>query len=363
MSTHEVKIIKIDSIFPHTNSDNLEIIKIWGYQVVVRRNQFPVGSLAAYIESDYTVPLDRDEFKFLDDGKGKPRQRITMRRFRGEASYGLLIRAPEGSVEGDNVLELLGVERWEPAPAGGRHGGSAGFLSGMCDTGPNIPAATYDLEPYKRFHKFFEPGEEVIYTAKVHGCNGRYAFADGRMHYGSRTTWKKIPGEFIKNITYMDKEAGVEVTKDVLAPENAWFSAAQQNPWIEAWCRAHEGCVLYGEVYGPNIQGAQFCYGKNQGEYGFAAFDILDHGSWVNNVEMFDNPSYSNGIEETVLVLYRGPHNQDLIYKLAEEQENQERYPGQKVREGVVIKPVSERRMSHGERCALKHVSDRYLCL
>lgn len=165
MSTHEVKVVKIDAIFPHTNSDNLEIVQIWGYQVVVRRNQFPVGSLAAYIESDYTVPLGRNEFKFLDDGKGKSRQRITMRRFRGEPSYGLLVPAPEGSVEGDNVMELLGVERYEPpAPKNSK------MLTGIQVTGPDIPVPHYDLESFKKYHKLFNEGERVILTEKIHGC-------------------------------------------------------------------------------------------------------------------------------------------------------------------------------------------------
>ena len=355
MSTHEVKVVKIDAIFPHTNSDNLEIVQIWGYQVVVRRNQFPVGSLAAYIESDYTVPLDRNEFKFLDDGKGKPRLRITMRRFRGEPSYGLLIPAPQGSVEGDNVMEQLGVERYEPpAPKGSK------MLTGIQASGPDIPVPTYDLENFRKFHKLFNEGERVILTEKIHGTNARYVYHDGMMHCGSRTTWKMKPGTHVKDVTWID-ENGVEVTKTITAPECVWWTALEQNPWIEEWCRNHPSMAIYGEVYGPSIQGSDFHYGKSQGQYGFAAFDILDHGRWVDNAELFDNPIYSNGLLETVRVVYRGPLDVVALEKLAEEDSS---YPKQKIREGIVVKLEYEERFDsrHG-RVALKYVSDRYLCM
>lgn len=355
MSTHEVKVVRIESIQPHTNSDNLEIVQIWGYQVVVRRNQFSVGSLAAYIESDYTVPLDRNEFKFLDDGKGKEWQRITMRRFRGEPSYGLLIPAPQGSVEGDNVMELLGVERYEPpAPKG------SGMLTGIQVSGPDIPVPVYDLESFKKLNKLFLEGEAVILSEKLHGTNARYVFHDGEMFCGSRTTWKMKPGTHVKDVTWTD-ENGVELVKSITAPECVWWTALAQNPWIEEWCKNHPGMAIYGEVYGPSVQGSDFHYGKAQGQYGFAAFDVLDHGRWVDNAELFDNPVYADGLLETVRVLYRGPLDVVALETIAEQDSV---YPKQKIREGVVVKlERNERFDSRHGRVALKYVSDRYLCM
>lgn len=361
MSTHEVKVVRIEEILPHSNADSLEITNVWGYQCVIRKGAHKVGDLVAYIEPDYTVPLDRNEFRFLDDGKGKPRQRITMRKFRGEPSYGLLIPAPPGSQEGDNVLELLGVERYEPSMGNGRNGsGPTNFLSGMQASGPDLPAPVYDLENFKKYHRLFNEGERVILTEKVHGTNARFVFDGETMHCGSRTTWKMKPGTFIKDVSYID-EAGVEVNKTLTAPESAWWHALNQNPWIEAWCRNHPKMVLYGEVYGPNVQGKDFAYGKKDGQYGFAVFDVLDHGRWVDNGTVFDDKSYSDGMEETVKVLYRGPLDRALLEKLAEEDSA---YPNQKVREGCVVKlETAERNDPRHGRVALKFVSDNYLLL
>jgi RNA ligase (TIGR02306 family) len=355
MSTHEVKVVRIESILPHPNADALELTNVWGYQCVIRKGEHKVGDLMVFIEPDYTVPLDRNEFKFLDDGKGKSRQRITMRRFRGEPSYGLLIPAPEGSVEGDNLMEQLGVERYEPpAPKG------SGMLTGIQASGPSIAIPAYDLENFRKFHRMFHEGERVILTEKIHGTNGRYLYMDGEMHCGSRTTWKMKPGTHVKDVTWTD-ENGVETTKTIIAPECVWWTALAQNPWIEEWCRNHPGLAIYGEVYGPSIQGSDFHYGKNQGQYGFAAFDVLDHGRWIDNAELFDNPIYSDGLLETVRVLYRGPLDNATLEKLAEEDSC---YPNQKVREGVVVKlERKERFNSKYGRVALKYVSDRYLCM
>lgn len=357
MSTHEVKVIRIENIRPHSNADSLEITDIWGYQCVIRKGVHQVGDLLAFIEPDYKVKLTRPEFAFLDTGKGKEWERITMRKFRGERSYGLLVPAPAGSQEGDNVMELLEVERYEP-PTHGHGFGPTGFLSGMCDTGPEVPAPTYDLENHKKFHKYFTLNEEIILSEKIHGSNARYCFHNEKMHCGSRTTWKKPPGQFIKHVTYKDQETGDEVEKDVFTPESAWWHALAQNPWIEDWCRAHPGMVLYGEVYGPHVQGQQFKYGKADGQYGFAVFDVLDHGQWVDNSELFDNPTYSDGMVETVKVLYRGGYDPVMIERMAEEPSV---YPNQKIREGLVIKPVKERSEHGVGRMALKHVADQYL--
>lgn len=351
MSKHEVKVIRIESIHPHPDADSLELTNVWDYQCVIRKGAHKVGDLMAFVEPDYKVDVTRPEFVFLDEGKGKQFQRITMRKFRGERSYGLLVKAPEGSAEGDNVMELLGVERWEPPPQKG-----SGMLSGLQAKGPDIHVPVYDLENFRKFHRLFHEGERVIFTEKIHGTNSRYVFSEGEMHCGSRTTWKMKPGTHIKDIMYVENESN-----NITAPESVWWSALDQNPWVEAWCRNHPNMVLFGEVYGPNVQGVQFAYGKQQGQYGFAAFDVLSAGRWVDNNELLDNPEYSDGLEETAPVLYRGALDREMLENLAEEDSV---FSGQKVREGIVVKLEVGERFNHKYgRVALKFVSDRYLCM
>lgn len=249
MSTHEVKVIRIEEIRPHSNADSLELTNVFGYQCVIRKGAHKVGDLMAFIEPDTLVDITRNEFKFLDEGKGKQWQRITMKKLRGERSYGLLIPAPAGSQEGDNVFEQLGVQHYEPQ-LGGRNGsGPSNFQTGIQASGPKFTVPAYDLENFRRLPNLFHEGERVILTVKIHGTNARYVFDGETMHCGSRTTWKMKPGTHVKNVTYTD-ETGAEVIKTILAPECAWWSALEQNPWIETWCLAHPNMSLYGEVYG-----------------------------------------------------------------------------------------------------------------
>jgi ATP-dependent RNA circularization protein (DNA/RNA ligase family) len=138
---------------------------------------------------------------------------------------------------------------------------------------------------------------------------------------------------------------------------NAWHIALEQNPWIEKWCKENPDHVVYGEIFGPQVQGRNFHYGKKENEIGFLTFDVLENGKWVDNKELFDNPKYS-GLEKVPL-LYRGKYDLKIIEKLAEEKENYNN--AGHVREGVVVKPVIEKHDTRLGRVALKYVSNQYL--
>jgi hypothetical protein len=66
-------------------------------------------ALGAYIQPDSVVDTTRPELALL----AQP-ERIKVRRLRGVVSMGLLIAAPEGAQEGDDVAAQLGVTRYEP---------------------------------------------------------------------------------------------------------------------------------------------------------------------------------------------------------------------------------------------------------
>jgi RNA ligase (TIGR02306 family) len=57
-------IQKIDEISPHINADNLEIAKILGYNVVVKKKEYRKGDTIIYCECDSIMPK-RAEFEFL----------------------------------------------------------------------------------------------------------------------------------------------------------------------------------------------------------------------------------------------------------------------------------------------------------
>ncbi len=326
MSTHAVNIIEVAEVRPHPNAERLEIIPVGGWQAVVKKGQFAPGQRAVYIEPDYTVPTDRPEFSFLAK-LGRDRHRLKAVRLRGELSYGLLIPVPSeisGAVVGANVMQELGVLRWEPD-----------VKLTMADElpqdqWPQTYAPKFDVESYEKFPHVIADGERVVVTEKVHGANARYVVVDGVFYQGSRQRWV-IPG------------AG-----------HIWARAATHNPAIEAWCRSNPGVVLYGEVYG-NVQ--SLTYGLGKGEVRFIAFAAVDQGRWLDQGDLFDNLAMS--MVPHCPVLYRGEFSHDVIKNIAERDSVVAASAGHMM-EGVVAVPERERFHSSIGRVVVKHISNRY---
>lgn len=315
MSTHRVEVVRVGKVEPHPNADRLGLVRVWGYTAIVRLGDFKEGDLAAYVEPDYVVPKD-ERFAFVGENR-----RIRARRLRGVWSQGLLIPAPEGAAEGDDVMAELGVERYEP-PAHLATGGDAEAPH------PSLAGLhKYDIESFRRYPHVLELAEDVIVTEKIHGANARYAWRDGRMWCGSRTQWKRQDDRCV------------------------WWRALQATPEIERWCRERPDAVLYGEVYG---QVQDLKYGVGKGEVRFAAFDALRGDQWAPMSSLV-----ADGVP-TVPLVYAG--QLPSVERLEEMSRADSRVVGAKhCAEGIVIKPATERTHPDLGRVALKIVSDRYL--
>lgn len=341
MSTHAIPVVRLEAVAAHPNADRLDIATIGGYTSVVARGEYRAGDLCVFVPPDYVVPVERPEFAFLASRAGdKPVYRIRAMKLRGVRSFGLVIPVPAGDWrEGDDLMEHLGVVRYEPAEP---MGGGPVFT----EEGPALAVVHYDLENLQGFPRVFQAGEPVIVTGKIHGQGGRFVWHEGRMYCGSRRQWRLPEGSAV---TLPD---GTTAT----APAHSWSRCLEQNPWITAWCQAHPDAILYGEVYGPGVQGGRFHYGKGAGQYGFAVFDVMRGGRFVDNADLVDAPEY-DGLER-VEVLYRGPFDFEALAALAELDET---YNGcDHLREGVVVKPERERTDLEVGRAALKYVSVRY---
>lgn len=363
MSTHSVDVLKVTYVEPHPNADALEIIKAYEYDCIVRKGQFKIGDLFAFIEPDNVIDTKRPEFEFLAikanaDGK----LRIRTMRLRGFRSYGLVIPAPEGSQEGDNLWDALGIERYEPKVNNGPRG-AGNLIGGLQVRGPELKAYVYDLENFKKYGKCLAEDEDVVFSVKIHGSSYRAVFssADNQFFVGSRTTWKMKPGTPLAPIVVVNESDGADQVIERVAPECTWWTAAEQNPWLEAWCRENPDCVVYGEVFGPQVQGKQFSYGKTDGQFGIAVFDVLVNGKWVDNIDLHTNIRFAN--LQRVPVLHTGKLDRELLSNLAELPETFGYSQDDKtqIREGVVVKPFRERYDRCVGRVALKWVSDQYL--
>lgn len=318
MSTHRVDVVRLGAIEKHPNADSLGLVQIGGYVCAVRLGDFHEGDLAAYIEPDYVVPAS-EPFAFLGD-----KRRIKVKRLRGVYSQGLLIRAPEGAAEGDDVMGLLGIVRYEPPEPASTAGEDASPPTGF------FPV--YDVEPLRKYPGVFAEGEHVIVTEKIHGCSARFVFLDGVLHLGSRTRWKK---------------AGVPTV---------WSRVVEQNAGIGEWCRAYPGRALYGEVYG---QVQDLKYDHDAGRLSFRVFDVWSDGAWLER----SSSAWQDAMHfcEVVPLLYNGGFDAERIYSLAE---GQSTIAGH-VREGCVVRALPERLAEFApgqvERAQLKVVGNGYL--
>lgn len=326
MSTHRVDVIRIGEIEKHPNADSLGLVRVGGWTCAVRLGEWQTGDLAAFIEPDYVVP-DVERFAFL-----KGQRRIKARRLRGVWSQGLLTRPPDAAAEGDDVMAAMGIERYEPQ--------SQAFTAS--DVEPPHPRLAglpkYDLESWQKYRHLLTPGEPVVITEKIHGASARYAWVDGRLWAGSRTQWKKPPAE------------GDRV--------DIWWTAAAQDPEIAEWCRAHEGLVLFGEVFG---QVQDLKYGAGPGRVMFRAFDCYD---LTERVFLDGGPPGVIGqavasFHAMAPVVYEGPYDPSSIEALASGPSTIE--GANHLREGIVIRPVRERLDDRCGRVVLKCVSNEYL--
>ena len=388
MSNHSVPVVRINEILKHPNADQLGLVEIGGFQVVVRLEQFQPGDLAVYIPPDSIVPeISQFQFVWERDGSGQPRalvpgepvpekyRRVTVRKFRKEWSEGLLMPISSfGALntltpEGTDVAEIIGVTHWNPPDdpeVAAREASvrqsktmprslngwyyflknwslrilSLGFYDPWGNTGggnekaPRNTPPVYDVENLKNYADVFVPGEQVVVTEKIHGSNARYlyqaSFGSGHVYAGSRQLWKSPTSNSI------------------------WREVLKFNPEIERWLRDNPGYTLYGEVV-PTQGG--FEYGHKKTEPWFYAFDILSpEGKWLNYSDA--RPMTAGYDIEWVPLLYMGPYDAERIQSHVD---GPTRTGANHIREGVVIKTDPERHAHGLGRVQLKLVSNEYL--
>jgi RNA ligase (TIGR02306 family) len=386
-STHKCEIIPV-SLEPCPGSDFLSVVRPFGgYTVLVRTEDWKDKKLGAYVVPDSLVNTCRDEFAFLKtDAKYNEDSltpgnfaRIRAKKMRGVVSYGLLVPAPEGRAEGDDVSDFLGIRRYEPGiqqAAGSRR---MGFLTGgEFAKGPNLFSPKYDVDSFQRWaRQVFTEGEHVWIAEKLHGQNSRYVFHDGQLYCGSRTEWKKeyahipVPNrdELAARLKERKLDAGMykgnefEEDADKIIAEirrknenplqNIWWKALKQYDDVMDWLQRYPDNILYGELYGA-VQNLH--YGVPPGEVRLAFFDILKpNGKWASLNEIEEVKSYIPWVPHIATI----PYNFEECLKLAE---GPSLIPGAKnIREGVVIQSLTEREHPKLGRVKLKIVSAKFL--
>ncbi len=272
--------------------------------------------------------------------------RVKAVRLRGELSQGI-VRRPgalagtdlaAAAASGEDFAELLGITKWRPPiPTS---------MTGEVVAAPDL-LPWVDIENLKRFPDVFEPGEPVVVIEKLHGscCLVTYHAASGEVQVSS----KGIGAQ------------GLALAKD---GRNLYWRAVRAHGVPEVAARLAERLGaqrvgIFGEVYGAGVPDLTYGSSGRTELRGYAAFDVsaVVDGQlrWLPVAELRD------GEMPLAPELWRGPFAADTVLALAQ---GRETVSGRElhVREGVVVRPVTERYSPVvGGRAIAKAVGDAYL--
>lgn len=340
-------IAKINSLTPIEGADKIELAQVEGWTSIVSKSTHKVGDLVLAVTTDGVVPEDLATkwgvINYLRKGT-----RVRTVKLRGVYSECILIPlfdVPKGKnlSEGKDMMEALGIFKYEP-PAVVIQG--PGGKSRKQKQNPNF-SIYYKFPNMKNTPHMFNEDDEVVVTRKVHGTNARYGivkksklglldrikkffgnrYIEYEFVYGSHNVMK---GSSLENGFY-GTDVWQEVGKRYNMEAKLWEYI---KPMIDS-NSLKTGMVIYGEIYGPGIQGEKYSYGLNQHE--LVVFDIEYDGQYLKR-DIFEEIATFQLVLPTVDVLYRGNWNEEIVMK----QVLNQYLTGTKVpHEGVVVSHVS----------------------
>jgi RNA ligase (TIGR02306 family) len=372
MSTLEVKVVRIE-IKDHPNADKLSLAYIGGengYISVVGKNQFNTGDLAIYIPDDSVVPpniasilLSKNKITIKDG-------RIRCIKIRQVFSEGLCLipsewLSPENIVEGKDVKEILGIIKYEPAEQE-THGiiNKVSKGSNFNYKNPNFPEY-WCVEHLKKYPKVLIESDEVVATIKFHGCNARFGivkrpktkgFLNKIIEFFLQTNeFEYLVGSHAKIKKLSDNAIKLGVHKI----DTFWRASDKYKmeaiTKILSYQNKNAEVIIYAEIVGPGIQ-KNYCYGIKEGDLEIRVFDIMINRKYLDWDEVV---SICNKLNlPTVQEVYRGPYYPEIRkYADAIDEYNSKKY----VREGIVIRPLHEKKDMHCGRIIFKFLNEAYL--
>lgn len=372
MAEFECKVYRLE-IENHPNADRLELAKVGEYRSAVRKGEFESGQLAAYIPEAAILPdwmLQKLGLWDKEKGKGmlagKLGNRVKAIRLRGTISQGLIYPIEKGILtsdggllcrperedllvyEGDDVTEFLGITKYEPKiPV---------HMAGEVNNVGTQNTFHFDIENWRKYPNVFKEGEDVVFTEKIHGSFQCIGYSSD---VGTMVSSKGLFGQ------------GLAFKLDTEANDNNLYVKAFRSfdsigvPRFDIIERARaevfvDGQPFYflGEVFGQGVQDLQYGASKPS----VRIFDI-----YVGKPGQGEFLGYYGVVQvcavlglEMVPTLYTGPFSVDTMKKWTDGDEEVSGTHAN-IREGIVMKPIEERRDNELGRVCLKSVSEKYL--
>ena len=350
MATFDVRVRRLDDVLPHPNADRLDLAVVGGYRCVVGRGAFVAGDLVAYLPEASILPATLiAELGLAGKLAGPAANRIHPVSLRGALSQGVVMAARADWVEGQSVMEELGISKFVPEiPA---------ELLGAAYTLEEHERLDFDIENIKAYPSLFRAGELVVMTEKVHGVFMGVGGLPARLarpeHPFAGRAYVSSKGLLSDRMAFR-----AEADNPYLRATQDFDLAAKVQALADQWdCPV----LLLGEVFGLGIQ--DLAYGQPAQRPQFRAFAVMRRPDEGQPEYLADDELEAVLVQLGVVrtpVLYRGPYSEEEVMRWTT---GTETVSGQGVhlREGVVITPVVERTTAEIGRLALKSVSEAYL--
>jgi RNA ligase (TIGR02306 family) len=280
------EILKIEEI---AGADNILLATCKGWTSVIKKDQFKVGDYVICITTDAVVPVELATTfgitNYLRHRKSESLYCVRTIKLKGVYSECLLLpvsylNKPSKIKLGDNLSEELGIYKYEPPERiitdsqGKKH---------KYHQNPNFHKYT-KFPNHKNVPDIFVENEQVIVSEKIHGTNARY----GIVRKAKITLWDKIK-KFFGNkwveYEYVYGSHNVEKGSDSQGfySTDIWKEIADKyniksKLWNYVKIMYHgpesigNGFIIYGEIFGPGIQGEAYSYGLKEKD--IRIFDI-----------------------------------------------------------------------------------------
>lgn len=309
-------IEEIADVIPHPNADALELAKIKGWQVCIKKGEFKKGDLCIYICVD-SVLEDKSVYEFLRNKNF----RIRTVKLRGQISQGIAfpmsmfkslghdtVVFTEPNVVGSDVSHYVYAKHYEKPLSAQLSGQVYGLMPSYLrktdeDNIKNNPEILQELD-----------GKSYYITMKVDGSSGTYFYKDD-------------VGFGVCSRNYQLKEDD----------KNSFWQIARKYDLENKLKSSGRNLAIQGEVYGPGIQGNLL--GVKEIEFrAFNLFDIDNHKylDWKELQEFCFNNHIP--IVDTINT------GQSFNKTLSELQEfaNNLKYNNGNLAEGIVIRPTED---------------------
>lgn len=229
-----VSVRSVDRVEPIEGADRIEVARVGGWNIVVKRGEFAPGDRCVYFELDAFLPTDDARFASLAERgertaeDGRTGHVLKTARLRGVFSQGLVMpldlfpEIRDADSENVDLGALIGVSKWEPPIPAGLEGEVLGPF-------PSALARKTDSERIQNLTHVYDQirsSAQWVATEKIDGMSATFILDDGKLRVCGR------------NWEYAESDG------------NKMWALARSLSLPE---RMADGLVLQGEVFGEGI--------------------------------------------------------------------------------------------------------------